>query len=185
MNKLYSLILSFAAVILSLDQWSKAAIQNVLKNEGDSFSFLSWFDFTLVYNPAAAFGLFRGLPENIRNWFFYLLTPIVLFFIWWTYVKKMEARERLMPICMGLILGGALGNYLDRFIYGKVVDFVDWHYATSSGKCIPAFYHRAEGTCHWPAFNIADSAICVAVTLLVGTQLWEGYQEYKNQKASK
>ena len=185
MNKVYSLILSVAAAILCFDQWSKAAIQNILKSEGDSQSLLSWFDFTLIYNPAAAFGLFRGLPDNVRVWFFYLLTPVVLFFIWWTYIRKFKPGERLMPLCMGLVLGGALGNYLDRFIYGKVVDFVDWHYASSSGKCLPLFYYRVEGSCHWPAFNIADSAISVAVGLIVCSQLWEAFQEYKNKKASR
>ena len=68
---------------------------------------------------------------------------------------------------LALILGGAIGNLWDRIILGHVVDFVDWFYP-SSGSCLPFFYNRPElQTCHWPAFNIADSVILIGVGLLI------------------
>ena len=184
MTRVYSLLFSFATAVVALDQWSKAAILDLLNGEGDSMSLLSWFDFTLVFNPAAAFGLFRDLPPTFRTWFFYLLPPVILVLIWFVYVRHFKPKETLGPIALGLVIGGAIGNYIDRLTIERVVDFVDWHYTTSSTQCIPLFYFRAPSTCHWPAFNIADSAICIAIVLLLGSQTHLAWTEYKEKKAA-
>jgi len=171
MSRIYAIILSFATIVVALDQWSKAFIVKLIPIEGQSLPFLSWFDWVLVYNPAAAFGMFGFIPDEYRKWFFYFMTPIILIIFWFSFVKKLDKKETLMPIALGLVLGGALGNYIDRFTYGKVVDFVDWFYTTSSESCIPLFSYHGNNTCHWPAFNVADISINVAFGLIVISQI--------------
>lgn len=173
MTRIYAMILSFGAAIIALDQWTKQLILETFTREGESKAFLGWWNFTLVYNRGAAFGLFRGLPESIRVGFFLLLPVIVLFLMWWFYVRKFTEKDRLGPIAMGLVLGGALGNLVDRIRHGHVIDFIDWFYR-SEGSCLPQFHKFTAETCHWPVFNVADSAISVAMVLLIAESLFEG-----------
>lgn len=167
MIRVYSIILSFGAFVVSLDQWTKNLALDHLRNQGDSIGFLSWFHFTLVHNHGAAFGVFANLPEKLRLIFFLLLPPVVLFVMWWAVVRKFQPTDKFGPITMGLVLGGALGNFIDRIRFGYVIDFIDWFYTSEKKSCIPLFYQFSPGTCHWPVFNVADSAICIAMVLLV------------------
>jgi len=107
--------------------------------------FLNWF---LIYNPGAAFS-FLSQAGGWQRWFFTVIGIIAAIVIIWLLQKNMHDR----PFCLALslILGGAIGNVLDRLLYGAVVDFIDVHY---------------DGW-HWPAFNIADSAISIGATLIV------------------
>jgi signal peptidase II len=109
-----------------------------------------FFSLTYVRNTGAVFGLFRSLAEPWRG---LLLTLVPLLAVLFIIVMAMRtAPERRRPLmALGLILGGAVGNLVDRFRFGSVVDFLD------------VFI----GEYHWPAFNLADSAICVGVGLLV------------------
>jgi len=166
MNRVYALILSFGAAVIALDQWSKHLVLEHFTREGETREFLSWFSFTLVHNPGAAFGMFRNLPEAYRLTFFLVLPPLVLVVLWWTYVRRFRTTESLGPIAMGLVFGGALGNMIDRLRFEYVIDFIDWHFPWTGG-CPPLFYHFSLDYCHWPKFNIADSAISVAMVLLV------------------
>jgi len=111
--------------------------------------FESWFNFKIALNKGAAWGLFRDLHPDWRVPFFVVIsavavTVIVLFY------RKIEG-QRLVGSALVLILGGAIGNLIDRIRLGWVIDFIDWHYGTS----------------HWPTFNIADVAISVGVGLMV------------------
>ncbi len=103
-----------------------------------------FFYLTLVMNPGIAFGLF---PQYSRLFIFLSFATILLIVILY---RKVFRRGRLHQISGGLILGGAVGNLIDRILYGHVVDFLDF---------------RWRGY-RWPAFNLADSAICVGVGLL-------------------
>ncbi len=107
--------------------------------------FLNWF---LIYNPGAAFS-FLSQAGGWQRWFFTVIGIIAAIVIIWLLQKNMHDR----PFCLALslILGGAIGNVLDRLLYGAVVDFIDVHY---------------DGW-HWPAFNIADSAISIGATLII------------------
>ncbi len=107
--------------------------------------FLNWF---LIYNPGAAFS-FLSQADGWQRWFFTVIGIIAAVVIIWLLQKNTQDR----PFCLALslILGGAIGNVLDRLLYGAVVDFIDVHY---------------DGW-HWPAFNIADSAISIGATLIV------------------
>ena len=107
------------------------------------------FNFTLVYNSGAAFS-FLSEAGGWQRWFFSLLTIsiCVLLLIW---LKRLQEHEKPAAIGLSLVLGGALGNLIDRLMYGYVIDFIQWYYQ--------GYY--------WPTFNIADSAISVGATLLV------------------
>ncbi|MCP4023214.1 MAG: signal peptidase II, partial [Desulfobacteraceae bacterium] len=88
-------------------------------------------------------------PE-IRKLIFLFMSSLVAMFVLWLY-KKTSASHLVLSSGLALIFGGAVGNLIDRFIYGKVVDFLDFY----------------VGTLHWPAFNVADSAISVGMTILI------------------
>jgi len=174
-SRVYAILLSISTAVIALDQWSKIAITDRFTYEGESLQIFSWFNLTLVYNPGVAFGMLRDLPDGLRLWVLILLPPLVLLMLWWVYIRNFAEDEILGPVAMSLVVGGALGNLIDRVRLHKVVDFVDWYYP-STGKCIgiylgkfnfPLFYHRTPTTCNWPAFNVADSAITVAFVLLV------------------
>jgi signal peptidase II len=107
------------------------------------------FNFTLVYNSGAAFSLLSE-AGGWQRWFFSLLTAsiCVLLLIW---LKRLQEHEKPAAIGLTLVLGGALGNLIDRLMYGYVIDFIQWYYQ--------GYY--------WPTFNVADSAISVGATLLV------------------
>lgn len=137
-----------AAAIVFVDQLTKFAVLR-------SFSFgerlavvPGLFDLTLVYNRGAAFSFLAG-ASGWQRWFFTGLGVAAAIFIVWLLAR--HGTQRLFAFALALILGGAIGNVIDRALYGHVIDFIDWHY---------------RGW-HWPAFNIADSAITVGAALVV------------------
>jgi len=178
MSRIYSIILSIGVFVIAIDQWTKNLALDKLAREGDTIPFLSWFSWTLVYNRGAAFGMLRNLPESIRIGFFVLLPFVVLTLLWFSYVRNFKKTDSLGPIAMGLVFGGAIGNVIDRIRFGYVIDFIDWFYPTSSGKCLPLFFQISPTECHWPVFNIADSAISCAMVLL----LFHWYQQEKESR---
>ena len=108
-----------------------------------------FFSLTLVMNPGLAFGMLAGTPAGWR-WLVALLSIGALAVLAVVGLRMLPTGGRLTPLALGLIFGGAVGNLIDRARFGAVVDFVDVHWRTW----------------HWPAFNVADSAISVGVTLL-------------------
>jgi signal peptidase II len=139
-----------AASVLVLDQGIKAVMTAQLAPRGSVSVVPGLFSLTYVRNTGAVFGLFRSLPEPWRS---LLLTLVPLAAVLFVIVMAMRTPPgRLRPLAaLGLILGGALGNLVDRIRFGSVVDFLDVYI----------------GEYHWPAFNLADSAICVGVGLLI------------------
>ncbi len=111
---------------------------------------------TLMYNKGAAFGFLAGTGDWQR-WFFacFAIVVSVVLVIW---LLRLGPRERLMAAAISLIAGGAVGNLIDRVLTGRVVDFIDLY----------------VGDWHWPAFNVADSAIISGVVLLLIGNLREG-----------
>jgi signal peptidase II len=166
MSRIYAIILCLGAFVISTDQWTKYLALEKLQFEGQSIPFWSWFSFTLVHNHGAAFGMLRGLPDSIRVAFFLIMPLAVLGILWWSLVRHYKPDQLLAPLAMGLVFGGAIGNLIDRMRFGYVVDFVDWFYPSNHGSCIPLFFYQPGTGCHWPVFNIADSAIFIAVVLL-------------------
>lgn len=106
-----------------------------------------------VENPGAAWGLFRGLSEGLRNGFFTAISLGAVAFIL-LYYRKLEERQRYLQISLSLVLSGAVGNFVDRVARGYVIDFIEWHW-----------WNRPD--IRWPTFNLADSLIVIGVALLV------------------
>lgn len=113
------------------------------------------FNFTLMYNEGAAFS-FLSDAGGWQRWFFSALAfAVSIFLIVW--IARLDSREKWTSLSLSLILGGAIGNLIDRLAYGYVVDFVQWYY--------DRFY--------WPAFNIADAAITVGTVLLLSISVFQ------------
>lgn len=107
-------------------------------------------------NRGAAWGVLAGAGEKFRVPFFYLVSLAAVIFIF-SYYRKLSNGQRYQQIALALVLGGALGNALDRLLRGYVIDFIDWHWFD------PQWLRPAL---HWPTFNVADSGISVGLVLL-------------------
>lgn len=141
---------SIALTIIVLDQISKFTVQQTL-DLGQIIPIIpSFFNLTYVLNPGAAFGFLSGASAAFRGPFFITVSVLAVFFI--LYYRSHYRGMGLLPsLGLACILGGALGNLVDRLRLGMVVDFLDFYY----------------GSYHWPAFNLADSAITVGVALMI------------------
>ncbi len=150
-----------AVLVIVLDQasklWANAALD--LHRPVEIFASLN---FTLSYNAGAAFS-FLANAGGWQRWFFITLAILISgYLIHW--IKKLNRSEISLAIALSLILGGALGNVIDRMYLGYVVDFIDVFYL--SDDCLP-FFGSGHVSCHWPTFNIADSAIFLGALMLV------------------
>ena len=142
---------ALATLVIGLDQATKLWVLAVFR-PFESLEVLPFFNLVLVFNSGAAFS-FLADAGGWQKWFFVVLALAIS--AWLTVMIRQHAAERLLPAALALVLGGALGNVIDRLRFGMVVDFLDFH---------------AAGW-HWPAFNVADSAISVGVALL----LWHSF----------
>ncbi len=133
-------------VIVALDQVSKQLVESSLMVY-ETIPLLPFFNLTLAYNEGAAFS-FLSDQGGWQRWFFALVAVVVVIVlvVWLSRLK----HERLLAVSLSLVIGGALGNLLDRLFIGHVIDFLDF------------FYHSY----HWPAFNVADIAITLGVVLM-------------------
>lgn len=144
-----SAVLAIAGVILVLDQLTKAIVLERL-SPGVMVPLIDGFlALTLVLNPGLAFGLLGGLPRPWR-WVVVTLSLAALLVLARVAMRVLTPETVSDRTAIGLIFGGAVGNLIDRARFGAVVDFIDVHYRDW----------------HWPAFNVADSAITVGVVLL-------------------
>ena len=130
---------------------SKIAVERAFAR-GDIMPLTSWFNLVLTYNPGAAFSFLAG-AGGWQKYFFLTIGIGASAFI--VYLLSRHGHQRVFACALSLILGGALGNVIDRVLYGHVIDFLDFHYAGW----------------HWPAFNVADSAIVGGAVLLVLDEL--------------
>ena len=135
-------------IIIFLDQVTKILADSYLIYK-QPVAVIPMFNLTLVYNPGAAFS-FLSDAGGWQRWFFITLSSIIsiVLFFW---LQKLKPDQKLQITSIALILGGAIGNLIDRSIYGHVIDFLDIY-----------FQHH-----HWPAFYIADSAITIGAILLI------------------
>ncbi|KQW96801.1 signal peptidase II [Massilia sp. Root418] len=144
--------LGIAFIVLLLDQITKITVNKTFR-WGEEVVITPFFNLVLAYNKGAAFNFL----SNESGWQRYFFTGIgiaaALFII---YLLKKHAGQRMFCWALALILGGAIGNVIDRVLYGHVVDFLDFHW---------------KGLGHFPAFNIADSAICVGAALFILDEL--------------
>lgn len=153
-----------ALVLMILDQITKA-LASLWLNPLDPVKIIpGWIHLTLVHNRGAAFGVFRDLPDPWRIILFSIISVLALGVLCHMFIKRPE-KSRLIPLSIALIAGGALGNFIDRFRYGYVIDFIDTY---------PFGYH-------FPTFNLADSCITIGVTLMMIQLL---FLEQKHNHAS-
>jgi signal peptidase II len=144
--------LGIAAAVVALDQATKFAVERAFAY-GERLAIVpGFFDLTLVYNRGAAFS-FLANAAGWQRWFFIGLGAVAAAFIVWLLAR--HGSQRLFAFALALILGGAIGNVVDRIVHGHVVDFVLLHWQRH----------------FFPAFNVADSAITVGAVLLVVDEL--------------
>jgi signal peptidase II len=141
-------VLFLAGVIIIIDQITKAiALAHLVP--GVPVELTRWLSLTLVMNTGLAFGLLAGVPPSWR-WIVAVLSVLALAVLARVAIRVLPTDGWPGRVAVGLIFGGAVGNLIDRVRWGGVVDFVDAHWRSY----------------HWPAFNVADSAITVGVALL-------------------
>ncbi|MEI7464428.1 MAG: signal peptidase II [Burkholderiales bacterium] len=150
--------LGLALLIILSDQLSKTLIIGSFQL-GDSHTVTSFFNLVRVHNAGAAFS-FLANASGWQRWFFVGLGLVATIFIVW--MLKRHGGQRLFSLALALILGGALGNVIDRLLHGHVIDFLQFHWDWLA----PIF---AGG--YFPSFNIADSAITVGAVLLILDEL--------------
>ena len=147
--------LSISAIVIALDLYTKHLILGAF-SYGEQLEITSFFDLVRYHNEGAAFG-FLNDAGGWQKWFFTAISVIAVIVI--TYLIKKHSEQKLFCFGLALVLGGAIGNLYDRITLGYVVDFLNFHINNH----------------YWPAFNVADSAICVGVGLL----LWDSFKSDK------
>jgi signal peptidase II len=141
-------LLWFSALVIVLDQATKLWIVAVF-DEWEVLVVWPVFNLTLVYNTGAAFSLLADAGGWQRAFFIAVATLVTLIMAVW--LSRLRPDERLTGWGLALVIGGAIGNLIDRVRIGKVIDFLQWHWQEW----------------YWPSFNLADSAITVGVALLL------------------
>ena len=147
----YAFFILFAALSLGLDQWTKVLARHELRPRGPLRPLIvveGYFDLRYGENPGGAFSTLRDFPGGRPLLALLAVAALVLVFF---YLRKAPAAVARLPVALGLLAGGAAGNLADRVLYGRVTDFIVWK----------------VGRREWPAFNIADAALCAGVGLVV------------------
>jgi signal peptidase II len=140
-------LLWIAAVVFVSDQLTKFAASDYLTRHGD-VQLTSFLNFALVHNMGAAFG-FLSSASGWQNILFIVIASVACIVILWM-TWRLTTNDRILGAGLMLVLGGAAGNLTDRLLHGYVIDFIDVYYRTW----------------HWPAFNVADSAITIGAVVL-------------------
>ena len=146
----YIFLAGVVGTIFVLDQVTKAWIQETMRLHESIPIIERFFSLTYIRNAGAAFGLFAEHGNGLRMAFFVTISIIAIVFLL-TFFMRMPKEALLGRLSVAMVMGGALGNLVDRVRFGEVDDFLDFYI----------------GTYHWPAFNVADSCISVGVSLLI------------------
>lgn len=166
----YKLLLLVSPAIVLLDQFTKWLI---LKNVPlyDSIPVIpGFFDIVHVRNTGAAFGMLASSDAGFREPFFYIVA-VVAVVILINMLRKLSPQDKVMAWVVALVAGGLVGNLIDRLRFGNVVDFLSFHWRDAVANW--SFFGRAVSfRWEWPSFNVADSAITIAMMLLVVQMLF-------------
>jgi len=140
--------LTISAAIIGLDQVTKWLMVSWLALY-ETVAIMPYFNLTMAHNHGAAFS-FLAQAGGWQRWFFTVLALVIstVLVVW---LAKLKPEAKLEAISLSLVIGGAIGNVIDRIYYGYVIDFLDVYIGNS----------------HWPAFNVADAAICIGAVLLI------------------
>ncbi len=185
-------LLWIAVLVVVADQISKlAAIKYLTGRTLGTLEVMPFFNLKLVFNSGAAFGLFSD-AGGWQNFLFAIIALIVSVVVI-AMARRLDSRDTQMAIGLMLVLGGALGNLFDRLRLQSVVDFLDVYFKSWSSFDIPGLelvycqlansrgdwhvYANEAFHCHWPVFNVADSAISIGAVLLVLDALGVGFRK--------
>lgn len=166
MNLRYKILLAVSALVLVLDQITKVYIDKTMALHSSITVIEGFFNITYLRNKGAAFGILANSAWRLP---FFLLVSTVAVVVILFVVRKLRDDQVLNTVSLALIFSGALGNLIDRVRLGEVIDFLDVHW---------------QGH-HWPAFNVADSAICVGVFLLAIEMFLEERREKRAARPPK
>ena len=136
-----------AFLVMSADQISKWMVFDYLDHTANVVTYFSWFNLVKAWNTGVSFSMLHNLGDNGVYVLSLFALLVVGFLVYWLKNEK----DKLMQLALGFVIGGALGNVIDRIRMGAVFDFLDVHI----------------GAHHWPAFNVADSFICIGASLIV------------------
>ena len=161
-RKLFSLGLGFCAAVIVLDQITKAIVERVMETHPFGIPVLPFFSLVAAMNKGVSFSQLGFVPAWVLAGGAIIVALILIFWL-------ARLDNRLQAIGVGLIAGGALGNAFDRVRAGAVFDFLDFYIRTSTREW------------HWPAFNVADSAITVGVILLLFHGLFQSADRAKTE----
>ena len=139
-----------AGGIILLDQITKEVILRTIPTNTTIPVISGFFNLTHIYNPGGAFGLMADLSATLRSIIFLFISSLAVGLIFYFY-KKTPPQYSWLAAAFAMIFGGAIGNLIDRIRFGMVVDFLDFHL----------------GNLHWPAFNVADSAISIGIAIFL------------------
>jgi signal peptidase II len=162
MKRKYWVLLISCFWILLTDQWTKYIVEQRLPLYRKVEVIRGFFNLTHVRNPGGAFGILGGEKGGIGGLLFVVVSLLavgIIIFLFW----KVKEEEKTLSLSLSLVLSGALGNLIDRVRYGEVVDFLDFY--------VSSF--------HWPAFNIADTAICIGIGLMAFELLFKDHKALK------
>ena len=170
MKKKYWILLATAPAVLAIDQLTKWLVANTMELGHRVPVIPGFFDIVYFHNPGAAFGMFSGLPDSVRTPFFYVVALIAVGLLALLY-RTLEDDENMVAFAIALVFGGIAGNIVDRLRFDSVVDFLSIHLGSAvvQGEIMGVAYRLPL---EWPAFNVADSAISVAMVILVVTAIW-------------
>lgn len=146
----YNLLLGVGGLVVLVDQITKLRVHETMRIYESRPVVPGLLDLHYIRNTGAAFGFLSGSHAGFRIPFFLLVSTVAIGIILFLF-SKLEESEVIMPLALSLVLGGAVGNLVDRIRLGEVIDFISIHYKGFN----------------WPAFNVADSAITIGVSLLV------------------
>ena len=167
MNKKWRLFLSISGAIVAIDQLVKLYIHTNFRLHESITVIENYFNIAYVRNPGAAFGFLARAPEVFRDNFFLVLPPIAMIVIL-LMLRNVQQNDRVQISALGLVFGGALGNYIDRLQFGYVIDYLEFHW---------------KDTYTWPNFNVADSGIVCGIGILMLLMFLEKKQKPNKRKA--
>ena len=156
----YGRLFIIAGAIVIADQITKAVVLSNMALYQSITLIPGFFSLTHIHNPGGAFGFLAQQDASIRIGIFILASSVAIFFIFLFY-RQIPKTHPFLSAGLALIFGGAIGNLIDRLRFGKVVDFLDFY----------------VGNLHWPAFNVADSAITVGVAIFIAHLLFRKLPE--------
>lgn len=163
------LLVGISTALVVVDQLTKRAVQQSFRL-GESIPLISgFFNLTYIRNPGAAFGMLAHADPAFRIPFFILVPVVALTAIAYIF-RRIPDADWQRSSALALVVGGAVGNLIDRLIFGYVIDFLDFHW---------------QYRYHFPAFNVADSAICVGVGVLMLDLVFHGSDEEDRKPAAR